>query len=115
MYHSFESAKVGDKVLISYGWDSLRVATVDKVTKLHVLVGGAKYQIRTGSQVGSGAWGRNHVRPFVQSEWDEYKQEAADKATYRALTDFKWSSLDIETARKIQSMIAQSAKEPKWT
>lgn len=106
MYHSFESTKAGDKVLMTWGRDGLRPVTVEKVTKLHVILpSGAKYRVSSGRLVGATAWDSSYIEPFDQAKWDAYRQKRQDEVTYRALYDFKWSSLDIETVRKIQAML----------
>lgn len=50
-----KNLKAGDDVIIaSYG--SKKLATVEKVTKLHVIVNGRKFRMSNGMSVGSG-WG----------------------------------------------------------
>jgi hypothetical protein len=104
------SAVAGDKVFRGWG-DMLRVETIESVTKLHIILKcGGKYRVRSGCEVGSTAWNRDYIRPYVESEWMEYRQAAADTQICRALCEYKWMSLDIETARAIHTMLPKATK-----
>lgn len=103
--------KVGDEVILSAGggwerrWERRKV---DKVTKLHIIIGNQKYRFN-GNQVGEF---RGYAYVFDQSEWDDYQQEGRDKRDRNRLENWNFwrDTCPIELVREICALL--DAKMP---
>jgi len=66
LYESFESARVGDEVVVSFrvgfGHEAYKLASIDRLTKTQVIVGGQKFRRDTGGQVGGDSWYPNFIK-----------------------------------------------------
>lgn len=102
MSNWIDDLKLGDKVIV---WND-SVATVDRMTTLHVVVGGRKYRRRGGMLVGE--WWSGFLRPRI----DKYDGAAAERIERRDLFDSVYSrsnydqfvKLSTEQLRAIKAM-----------
>lgn len=64
----FENVKEGDDVVVTGGgWNrKMSIATVSRVLKLHIVVGGLKYRRSSGVLVGGDAWSSSKARPMTE-------------------------------------------------
>jgi hypothetical protein len=107
---TLETLRPGDKVLHFRGHNEIKIATVEKVGKIHITIdGGVKFNKR-GWLVGGSTWNRTYLHPYDEDKWRNYVIERANKKVIRDLDDFKWCTLNIELARKIHAMLPKPEK-----
>lgn len=109
-----ESLKPGDNVCISYGVyrDNNRLAVVEKVTKLHVIVNGYKYQKKGGYRAGDTCWHRSSIcEPTIERRKAIHRAEWAGRIT--ALNRSSVESLSDSQLERIALILAESSTEEK--
>lgn len=111
MAETFIDLQVGDKVfrcMSGWGWH-MRVMFVEKVHKLHIVVGGSKYRRDSGREAGS------HYGYYLKAYSDTYLQEylshKADQEMRQVLDRFDWKVADIELVRTVHALLPNKSKE----
>lgn len=92
--------QVGDEVMLTRPYPMLK--TVEKFTKLHVIVGGEKYLRNTGRKAGE-LYGYIHQRDDdTLREWEEGRER---NVISNRLRDIRWSEVSLETLRAIAALL----------
>lgn len=104
--------QVGDKaLLITSGWSrSMEIVAVEKVHKLHVIVGGTKYSKRDGHVAGAGSWGRTFLAPYDEKEWQDWNREQSEIKMRNRVRNFDWRACDINLIYQVYNILPDEVK-----
>jgi hypothetical protein len=94
------SLATGDKVIVTDGWNTQRIAIVDKVTPTQVVVGNARYRRHSGKMVGADSYSRNCIHEATPALLADVRK----KTLAIKLAEFKWhdySLIDLEAVWKV--------------
>lgn len=95
--------KPGDKVVLRYGFNEMRLETVSKVTAHHVICANTKYRRKDGYQVCGGVWSRIRiVLPTPELLDDIQRRNLADE-----MEAVKWKDLPLETLRAVATVLKE--------
>ncbi len=88
--------KVGDQVAIVGNLGVIRVAPIDRETKLYWCVGSRKFR-KSDLREPSDYWAYVSIKPATQQHFDELKK----RRLVSKLSETNWSKLDLETLENI--------------
>lgn len=108
MTDDLSTLKAGDEVTV-HGRTRIARRKVDRITKLHVIVGETKYRISDGNAVGMGRWDTSHIT--ITTDADREKLQAMHLAG--KLEDFPWHRLQLPTLRDVWQIVDRVADKEK--
>lgn len=76
MKWGLEGVKVGDLLVVSYGFHGEELAKVDKVLKTYVQCGKNRYRIKNGAPTNAGTWNRVHAHIATDADIERIRAEA---------------------------------------
>lgn len=93
--------KVGEKVaVLNTQGDVVRIAHIERETKLYWIVGGDQYRKAGLIEPGDG-WYRKSIEPLTPKHLDEIKKSRIASK----LSATKWGNLDLETLEKVFAIV----------
>lgn len=102
------NTKVGDKLIISHGFNSAEIITVTRTTKTQVICGMRRFT-RSGNLVGAGKWDCAHAHPTTPEEIAEIREESRRHncmTTILRTTRSELDKLPTERLEKIMELLA---------
>jgi len=94
----FDMLDVGDKVLVqsgSYGGHD-RIMTIARLTKTQFVIGGSKFNRKTGRQVGNTAWRSSWIRWADEDTIARVSKEHRHRVLVQLMTITKWKDFTLE-------------------
>lgn len=102
---SLEGVKVGDSIIVS-ARGCRAIAVVERVTKLHVHCGTARYSIRNGKLAGTDSWSYTVAEPSTPELLKEVRAENRHRRlVYGAVTAWRNFRPDEASNETLNSLI----------
>jgi hypothetical protein len=96
--------KAGDRVATArHGGCGYALFRVTRVTPTQIVVGGQRYNRKTGAQVGAGGWGRSLIEPT-----EEIRAGCRRDALLSKLAQFDYRALPTATLEELYAIVRRS-------
>lgn len=100
--------KVGDRVATTrHGGCGYALFRVTRVTPTQIVVGGQRYNRKTGGQVGAGGWGRSLIEPT-----EKIRAACRRDALLSKLAQFDYRALPTATLEELYAITTRNAERP---
>lgn len=100
--------KAGDEVALRSGAKAVTIVKVDRVTKLHAIIGNAKYRLRDGNPVGEWSWSA----PSIHIPTDTDRALAHHQKLRRRLARYQLDALSSAQLEALLSVLEKPTDAP---
>lgn len=101
---------VGDDVLV-VGASCRRIAKIDKVTKIQIVVDNARYRRDSGWQCGSDRWNVRRISVPTEKEISDIKEENFRKTLIYAISSFDFKRLSTDELKQLYNIVKGKENE----
>lgn len=103
-----DNLKVGDRVIVSYGVNSMVVSKVDRITKTMIVTeGGGRYNRTNGLPAGVSGWNSGSLLEVTEQRIKEINHDRL----YKKLSKFNFKDLPLESLQGIKKIIQEQGFE----
>jgi hypothetical protein len=96
-----DSLKVGDEVIVPYGWNESRCERITKSTATQIHIGTTKYSRRSGRQIGTDTYSR----AFIRQATPEMIAKVKEQIMRSKIQNIKFEKLPIDIIRQVLALL----------
>ena len=94
----------GDAVLVT-GRYHRRIAKIDKVTKIQIVVNNARFRRDSGYQCGGDSWSRKNISVPTEKEISDIEEENLRKTLIYVISSFDFERLSTDKLKQVYNIV----------